>query len=102
MITFAHEMNGNWYPWGLGGQDKGNSRAVGRGLGPRRHRHGGRGAGLIDWVWAPNDENGAGPVARYWPGDKYVDTVGIDGYLRSDSATYQSVFRADGPPTSAP
>jgi beta-mannanase len=94
MMTFAHEMNADWYPWGLGGTE---------GVTPAQWVAAwdhvvtvvdAAAPGLVDWVWAPNDEQarGAGSVAAYWPGDKYVDTVGIDGYLHTDSATYQSIF----------
>ncbi len=92
LVTFAHEMNGKWYPWGQGGAD---------GVTPAQWVAAwdhvvsvvsAAAPGLVIWVWAPNDEIGAGPVTPYWPGSQYVSLVGIDGYLRSDSATYQSVF----------
>jgi mannan endo-1,4-beta-mannosidase len=92
MVTFAHEMNGNWYPWGRGGKDNVTPAQWVAAWDHVVTVVSAAAPGLVDWVWAPNDEGGAGPVAAYWPGDEYVDTVGIDGYLRSDSATFQSVF----------
>lgn len=94
MVTFAHEMNGSWYPWGDGGSEHATPAqwiatwdhvvTVVSAAAP----------GLVNWVWAPNIELNVGPVAPYWPGDKYVSSVGIDGYFSSDSDTYSSIFAA--------
>jgi hypothetical protein len=92
MITFAHEMNGSWYPWGLGGQDKVTPAQWVAAWDHVVTVVSAAAPGLVDWVWAPNAEQGAGPIAPYWPGDQYVDTVGIDGYLGFDSATFQWEF----------
>jgi beta-mannanase len=54
----------------------------------------GQAPGLTSWVWAPSVEPGTRAADPYWPGDQYVDSVGIDGYLRTDAETYQSVFGA--------
>jgi mannan endo-1,4-beta-mannosidase len=92
LVTFAHEMNGRWYPWGRGGAE---------GVTPAQWIAGwdhvvtvvnGQAPGLVTWMWAPNAEGGAGPVAPYWPGRQYVGVAGIDGYLRSGADTYESVF----------
>jgi mannan endo-1,4-beta-mannosidase len=40
-----------------------------------------QGATNARWVWAPNtDCNGACPFTAYYPGDAWVDDVGLDGY----------------------
>ena len=41
-----------------------------------------RNAGVtnVKWVWAPNVDDGTGTMAAYYPGDGYVDDVGLDGY----------------------
>jgi len=41
-----------------------------------------RSAGVtnVKWVWAPNVDGGDGSMAAYYPGDSYVDYVGLDGY----------------------
>ena len=92
MATFAHEMNGSWYPWGNGGSERitpaqwiaawDHVVTVVSAAAP----------GLINWVWAPNIELNVGPVAPYWPGDKYVSSVGVDGYFSNNSDTYRSIF----------
>jgi hypothetical protein len=92
LVTFAHEMNGDWYPWGQGGAE---------GVTPAQWVAAwdhvvtvvnNAAPGLVAWVWAPNVVHAAGPVTPYWPGRQYVGMVGIDGYLRSDADTYESVF----------
>ncbi|ALN71874.1 glycoside hydrolase family 26 protein [Aureimonas sp. AU20] len=41
-----------------------------------------RGATNVVWVWCPNnvDSPGQPEALRYYPGNRYVDWVGIDGY----------------------
>ena len=39
------------------------------------------GATNVGWIWDPNaDWNAASVYASYYPGDAYVDWVGMDGY----------------------
>jgi beta-mannanase len=94
MITFGHEMNGPWYPWGDGGSERATPAqwiaawdhvvtVVSR-----------EAPGLTSWVWAPSVESGTRAADPYWPGDRYVSSVGIDGYLRTNAQTYKSVFAA--------
>jgi hypothetical protein len=92
LVTFAHEMNGQWYPWGYDGPE-GTTPA--QWIAAWDHVVtviNGQAPGLVTWVWAPNVEQGAVSVAKYWPGGQYVDAVGLDGYLWDDAATYQSEF----------
>ena len=74
MIRFGHEMNGDWYGW------SGSPAAY---VSAWRHvvtvfRQ--VGAANVKWVWAPNVDNGSYPFASYFPGDAWVDYVGLDGY----------------------
>ena len=74
LIRFAHEMNGNWYGW------SGNPTAY-----VEAWRHvvsvfRSVGAANVKFVWSPNVDNGSYPFASYFPGDSYVDYVGLDGY----------------------
>ncbi|HEX6555930.1 MAG TPA: glycosyl hydrolase [Ktedonobacteraceae bacterium] len=79
-LRFAHEMNGNWFPWSPG--INGNSLA--EYVVAWRHvvnifRE--EGATNVQWVWSPNvTYPGITPFARLYPGDNYVDWVGLDGY----------------------
>ena len=76
-----HEMNGNWYPWS--GVTNSNS--------PRLYRLAWRhlhdifthlGADNVRWVWSPNavDVPATNRFERYYPGNRYVDVLALDGY----------------------
>ena len=77
------EMNGDWVAWG--GTANGNS--------PQdyipawRHVHDifvQEGATNVKWVWSPNRDGSIADAQAtfntYYPGDNYVDYVGMDGY----------------------
>jgi hypothetical protein len=80
-IRFAHEMNGNWYPWGM--QDL-NKNTPAQYVAAWRHVHDiftEVGATNVIWVWSPNVAYaGSSPLAALYPGNKYVDWVGLSGY----------------------
>jgi hypothetical protein len=94
-IRLDHEMNGDWYPWSernnIGNPINGNR--PGDFVQMWRHVHdifAQEGAGdLVIWIWAPNIDNNLSDVLRapgylesLYPGDDYVDWVGVSGYLR--------------------
>ncbi len=89
-LRFAHEMNGNWYPWCEGV----NGNAAGQYVEAWRHVHDlfvEAGARNVKWVWSPNvDYPGAAPLAPLYPGDDYVDHVGIDGYNWGTSRSWST------------
>lgn len=87
-LRWGHEMNGNWYAW-----DGAHNNDPGKTNGPAKYRaawkriHGifrARGATNVVFVWAPNHENvpnvSWNSWRNYYPGDSYVDWVGIDAY----------------------
>ena len=80
-IRLAHEMNGNWHPWSAA---TGSSSAAHYVLMWQRVRgvfwQGGLNSSGAQWIWAVNHED-VGPVTAesYYPGDAYVDWIGIDG-----------------------
>jgi len=95
-IRFGHEMNGNWYSWD--GTHSGGSTTTGYGDqskadGPERYVDAyryvwevfeSRSVTNVTWIWCPNADNVPGQawndMLNYYPGDEYVDWVGIDGY----------------------
>jgi beta-mannanase len=96
-IRLDHEMNGNWYPWaeGVNGNEKTEYVQM------WRHVHDlfeARGANeLVAWVWAPTrvegvptKNRGVEYTASLYPGDDYVDWVGMTGYLRNSPETPQT------------
>lgn len=81
ILRFAHEMNGYWYPWA----ELANANAEGEFIEAWRHVYDlfiEAQATNVIWVWSPNL---AGvtftPIDQLWPGDEYVDWVGLVGYL---------------------
>lgn len=76
LLRFGHEMNGIWYPWSTT-RNGGSARAY---IAAYRHVHDlfrAAGAGNVRWVWSPAT---AGDAGASYPGNVYVDLVGVDGY----------------------
>ena len=94
VLRFASEMNGDWYPW--------SERSYGNGAGEFaqvwRHVHGrfeAAGADNVIWLWSVNRvDNQPGPIDNYWPGEEYVDWVGISGYWRGYQSAPEPTFAA--------
>ena len=83
-ISFGHEMNGDWYPWGT--KTTTPSQFVRAWQLIHNIFQNQVGATNAIWVWDPNVINPVPKVALapYYPGDQYVDWVGVTGYY----ATY--------------
>ncbi|WP_421733566.1 glycoside hydrolase family 26 protein [Cellulomonas sp.] len=105
-IRLDHEMNGDWYPWGERTWDGDSLNGNGEGdyVAMWRHVHDifeAEGANeYVLWVWAPNIVNSLASYAKndatymrsLYPGDEYVDWVGLSGYFRPP-------YKADQTPT---
>jgi len=81
-IRLAHEMNGNWYPWSA---SYGNNSPTDYINMWRRVVNKFRAKGIdsnhIQWMWTVNNYDiGDFPAEQYYPGDDYVDWIGISGY----------------------
>jgi hypothetical protein len=91
-IRLAHEMNGNWYPWSAAvGGDSATHHVLlwqrvrgifwAKGIDSR----------TVQWIWAVNHEDvGDVPAEAFFPGDDYVDWIGIDGYNWGASQPWSS------------
>ncbi|MBK5288766.1 MAG: hypothetical protein JJE46_09890 [Acidimicrobiia bacterium] len=82
-IRFAHEMNGNWFPW----SEERNGNQRGEYVQAWRHVHDRFttiGATNAIWIWSPNVITARPSVrlAPLYPGDEYVDWMGMVGYYR--------------------
>ena len=81
-LRFAHEANGNWYPYGTEGSPSGNSPA--QYVAMWKHVHNiftSVGATNVRWIWCMNvDSSGMTPFSQLYPGDAYVDWIALDGY----------------------
>ena len=90
ILSFGHEMNGSWYPWGR----KHTSPA----LFVKAWRHivmvfREMGATKVTWLWTVNIMGTSTPGPRpWWPGSAYVNCVAIDGYFWYKTAEFDSVF----------
>ena len=83
-----YEMNGDWFPWsGTANNSPGRTDGPALFVAAWRHMHDvfeQAGARNVLWVWSPNDRDYPGTAWNHWtnyyPGDAYVDWVGVDGY----------------------
>jgi hypothetical protein len=94
-LSFAHEMNGEWYPWDFRRGGPAHFVAAWR----RIHRifaqmH----ATNVTWVWTisklylRNSRMIAQVTREDWPGKRYVDWVGVDGYFRFPGEDFSRVM----------
>lgn len=90
-IRFAHEMNGDWYPW----CENVNGNAAGSYVAAWKHVHDiftKAGANNVIWIWAPNILRGAQSklsLSELYPGDDYVDWVGLSAYDDHESTAQE-------------
>lgn len=79
-IRFAAEMNGDWHVWSTGynGNEVGDYAAAYRHVVDVARAAGGTN---IKWMFNPIvSYPGSTPLRQLYPGDAYVDWVGLDGY----------------------
>lgn len=99
-IRFAHEFNGSWYKWKVKPEDNESfKKAFARfyNMVQTDLVAKGRDAKV---VWSPNsDEHNGVNTKDSWPGDQYVDVVGVDYYdwdRATDQAKWDEVFNKTG------
>lgn len=92
-ISFADEMNGNWETWGT---TRTTPQEYVRAW---RHIHDvfeDVGATNVIWAWSPNiiePTGGSVALKPFYPGDAYVDWVGMVGYFTDwDPHTFEGLF----------
>ncbi len=100
ILSFGHEMNGDWYSWGYRHTSPAVFVAAWRHI-VRLFRA--LGANNVTWLWTVNIVNDTphGHIprpAKWWPGSSYVNWVGIDGYYLKSSWEFAPLF---GPTISA-
>ena len=93
-IRFAHEMNGAWYPWAPTLGSGGNPASDYINMWQRVRNifsYRGMGSTHLQWIWSINSNPSlAYPPEQLYPGDNYVDWVGISGYNWGTSQTWSS------------
>ena len=96
LLRFAHEMNGDWYPYGNGGDADSNGSPDGpepyiRAWRYVHDRFRAEGALNPIWVFCPNGEDFPNREwnrpFRYYPGDAFVDLIAVDAYEHHDKRT---------------
>jgi hypothetical protein len=105
VLRFAHEMNGDWYPYGGGGDADGDGRPDGPEAYIRAWRHAhdvfaAQGAANVLWAFCPNaetfpDRDWNRPFG-YYPGDGYAELIFVDAYEHHNKRT-QSLPQALDP-----
>ena len=90
VISFAHEMNGNWYPWGWTRASPTEWIKAWRHVVTLFRRYG---ADNVAWLWSVNGvTTGEGPIHNWWPGGSYVTWVGMDAYYTQPTQDFASLF----------
>jgi mannan endo-1,4-beta-mannosidase len=93
ILSFGHEMNGDWYSWGNGSTSPAEFVAAWRHIVTVFR---GENVLNVSWLWTVNiisKPGGAIPSpAKWWPGPSYVTWVGIDGYYLQPSYRFSSLF----------
>ena len=102
-LRYAHEFNGNWYPWSVSASGKNPAKYIAA----FRHVHDRftrAGAFNVRWVWCLNAESvpdaSWNDPLRAYPGDAYVDMISMDGYnfgstlSNSRWQSFQEIFAA--------
>jgi hypothetical protein len=88
LLRFAHEMNSDWTSWspGINGNTSAQFISAWRRVHDifRKQR-----ASNVRWVWSPvADYEGATSFRKVYPGDAYVNWVGLSGYNWGDTRTW--------------
>jgi mannan endo-1,4-beta-mannosidase len=107
-MRFDQEFNGYWYPWGASTEGMPGSMAQRSAAYVRMWRHVWRifqteHATNVIWMWSPNIQSLKHPsepaLSANYPGDKFVDWVGLDGYYydakagTSNDQSFSDVFK---------
>lgn len=91
ILNFAHEMNGNWYPWGIGV----NGNQPGEMVTAWQHVHDiftRVGTPNVRWMWTPNEmyEGVPATIQEVYPGDEYVDWYGMNGFNWGEAILWEN------------
>jgi mannan endo-1,4-beta-mannosidase len=90
IIGFAHEMNGSWYPWGYRHTSPSTWVAAWRHVVSVFRQ---QGALNVIWLWTVSSgSTDTSLLHRYWPGARYVNWVGVDGYYYTTAKGFTEIF----------
>jgi glycosyl hydrolase family 26 len=93
ILSFGHEMNAPWYSWGYGHVPASAFVAAWRHIVTLFRTLGTRN---VTWLWTVNITNNhtrrSHDPSPWWPGNSYVNWVGINGYYFRSSYEFASLF----------
>jgi mannan endo-1,4-beta-mannosidase len=94
LLSFGHEMNGDWYSWGYKHTSPAQFVAAWRHIVTLFRALGARN---VTWLWTVNiiNDTHGGNIPRptqWWPGASYVNWVGIDGYYLKPNWKFAPLF----------
>jgi hypothetical protein len=95
ILSFGHEMNGNWSSWGYRHTSPAAFVAAWRHIVSLFRALGAQNA---TWLWTVNIINDSrsgkvdGNLRHWWPGSSYVTWVGIDGYYLQPNWQFAPLF----------
>jgi len=95
ILSFGHEMNGNWSSWGYRHTSPAAFVAAWRHIVSLFRALGAQNA---TWLWTVNIINDSrsgkvdGNLRQWWPGSSYVTWVGIDGYYLQPNWQFAPLF----------
>jgi hypothetical protein len=92
ILSFGHEMNGDWYSWGYRHTSPAAFVAAWRHIVTLFRAQGARN---VTWLWTVNTIHASRSIrgpAPWWPGSSYVTWVGIDGYYYNPSNRFAPLF----------
>jgi hypothetical protein len=92
ILSFGHEMNGYWYSWGYTHTAPAVFIAAWRHIVTLFRK---LEAQNVTWLWTINTihkQTNVPSPEPWWPGNSFVNWVGIDGYFINSSSTFASVF----------
>jgi len=96
ILSFGHEMNGWWYSWGLPRSTPAEFIAAWRHIYDVFKK---TGVKNVIWSWDPSHQYGhfaqgknASPADAWYPGNAYVNWIGLDGYLGYSSTGHAQTF----------
>lgn len=90
ILSFGHEMNGDWYSWGDGQSSPASFVAAWQHVVQVFRKVG---ATNVTWLWTVNSTEGASSaLSQWWPGAHYVNWIGIDGYFAQPTDTFEAIF----------
>lgn len=87
-----HEMNGSWFWWGANNCTTDEYKDLFRDLVDLMEE---KGVHNVLYAYAPNSLNSPEEYERFYPGDDYVDILGIDIYNHSGDATFAEKLKND-------